>query len=1088
MAGSAAANDVADWLRGLGLERFAPVFAKQEIELSVLPDLTEIDLRDLGIPMGPRKRILKAIADLRQGDAVSSRVPSGQPAERAERRHVTVMFCDLIGSTALSVQFDPEDLREVIHAFQLAVREEVARFGGFVASYMGDGALIYFGYPEAHEDDAERAVLTSLALVERIARLETHAKLQVRIGIATGLVVVGDLVANEGQKRGAIGETPNLAARMQELAPHNGIVIAGRTRRLLGNLFELRDLGAVAVKGFEKLVPVWQVLRPSAVESRFEAMRAGTLIPLIGRGEELELLLERWQRAKAAEGQVVLLSGDAGIGKSRLTSALRQRVEGEQRIEGERHVVVRYYCSPHYQHSALYPFITQLERAAGFVRDQTTEEGFDKLEALLSPASLDPEDLALVTELLSLPATRYPALGLSPQRKKERLFAVVSRLLEQLARRQPVLMVFEDLQWIDPTSRELLDQLVERVASLPVLLIATVRPEDQVAWTGLSHVTALTLTRLDARTGAAMIAQIVGSRLLPAELAAQIVERADGVPLFLEELTQAVIEGGAGKERGIDDPPRRVPMPSAGVPATLHASLMARLDRLGAAAREIAQIGAVIGRDFSYELLILVGERSEAELENALQRLTDSGLMFQRGTGSRATFLFKHALVRDAAYASLLRNRRRELHARIAAALEADFSGIVESRPELLAHHLTQAGEVLQAIRFWQLAGERTTRLSSYVEANHHFSRALDLLRTLPDAQVHARQELDLLVALATVQLATHGYGAPEVAAAFSQAKERCYALGESEHLTAVLFGEWACACHRQPIEEVGRLGRKLRLNAKASGDVGEVLMGERVLGNSFLFAGRFAQARLYLGRAAKHYDERRDRKLALQYGLDLLTASLSQLVLAEWWLGSFDAAAAVAKRVLAHSERIEHGNSLALAIVHAGLFFEQFRNNPKEIISCAKRLHELAEGGGFAMFISWCRVVEGWAMFQLGQHSAGIAEMKDGIRNGQGTGSSLHQPYFLTLLAECHAAQSDVENGLDAVGEALRFAEGRGELWYAAETYRVKGELLRLSGQRAGAAGAFQHALGVARRQRNKPLIGRVKASLSELEPVEDG
>jgi class 3 adenylate cyclase/tetratricopeptide (TPR) repeat protein len=1071
MTGSAAANDVSEWLRGLGLEKFAPLFAKQEIELSVLPDLTDIDLRDLGIPMGPRKRILKAIADLREANSVSARAGFSQPVDRAERRHVTIMFCDLIGSTALSVQFDPEDLREVIRAFQLAVAEEVRRFGGFVASYMGDGALTYFGYPEAHEDDAERAVLMSLALVERIARLETHAKLQVRIGIATGLVVVGDLVANEGQKRGAVGETPNLAARMQQLAPDNGIVIAEGTRRLLGNLFELRDLGAVSVKGFERPVPVWQVVRPSVIESRFEALRASTLIPLVGRGEELEVLLRRWQRAKAAEGQVVLLSGEPGIGKSRLTSAFRQR------IEGERHVVVRYYCSAHNQHSALHPFITQLERAAGFERDHTADERLEKLEALLSPASLDPKDVALVAELLSLPTTRYGTPRLSPQRKKNRLFAALSRLLEEVARRQPVLLVFEDLHWIDATSRELLDQIVERAASLPVLAIASHRPDTQLPWSSLAHVTTLMLNRLDARTGAALIAQIVGSRSLPAELAAKIVERADGVPLFLEELTQAVLERSVSESRGIDEP-------SARVPATLNASLMARLDRLGAAAREIAQIGAVIGREFSYELLALVAAQDESKLDDALQRLTASGLMFRRGARLSATFLFKHALVRDAAYASLLRNHRRELHARIAAALQADFSGVVESRPELLAEHLTQAGEHLPAIRFWQLAGQRATRLSSYVEANHHFNRALALLRTVPAAQERARQELDLMVALATVQLATHGYGAPDVAAIFSQAKERCYALGESEHLTAVLFGEWACACHRQPIDEVGRLGRRLRLIAKSSHDSGEVLMGERVLGNSLLFAGRFAQARLYLDHAARNYNERRDRKLALRYGLDLLTASLSQLVLAEWWLGSFDAAAAVAKRALTHAERIEHGNSLALAIVHAGLFFEQFRNNPKEILSCAKRLHDLAEGGGFPMFISWCRVVEGWAMFQLDARSDGMAEMKDGIRNGQGTGSSLHQPYFLTLLAQCHAEQSEVEHGLDAVAQALRFAEGRGELWYAAETYRVQGELLRRSGDRAGATGALKHALGIARRQRNAPLMQRIEASLGELTP----
>jgi predicted ATPase len=673
---------------------------------------------------------------------------------------------------------------------------------------------------------------------------------------------------------------------------------------------------------------------------------------------------------------------------------------------------------------------------------------------------------------------------MSPQGKKERLFIVLLRLLEDLARRQPVLMIFEDLHWIDATSHELLDQIVGRVAGLPVLLIATLRQETQVTWTGLSHVTALSLNRLDAHTGAALIAQIIGGRLLPAELAAEIVERADGVPLFLEELTQAVIEGSAGDERGVDTL-ARAPLPSARVPATLHASLMARLDRLGAAAREIAQTGSAIGREFTYELLNLVSAQNQSELDDALQRLTDSGLLFQRGTGLGATFLFKHALVRDAAYSTLLRNRRRELHARIAAALEASFSGLIESRPELVAQHLTQAGEALRAMRFWQLAGERATRLSSYVEANHHFSRALDLLRTLPNAQAHARQELDLMVALATVQLATHGYGAPEVAAAFSQAKERCYELGGSDHLTAVLFGEWACACHRQPIADVGRLGRRLRSIAKTSDDAGEVLMGERVLGNSLLFAGRFAQARLYLNHAAVNYDERRDQKLALRYGLDLLTASLSQLLLAEWWLGSFDAAAAVARRALAHAERIDHGNSLALAVVHAGLFFEQFRNNPNEILNYAKRLYELAEGGGFPMFVAWCRVLQGWATFKLGERSEGIAKMNDGIRKAHGTGSALHQPYFLTLLAGCHAAQSDVEQGLDAVEKALRFAEGRGELWYAAETHRVKGELLIRSGDRAGAAGALQRSLGIAHRQRNELLMQRAKAGLRELDFV---
>jgi class 3 adenylate cyclase len=626
--------DIAEWLRRLDLAQYVEAFAANVIDWSVLPSLTADDLKDIGVAaVGHRRKLLNAIAALSEPAAAAdpartASVPAGQSTivSGAERRQLSVMFCDLVGSTALSARLDPEDLREVYGAYHAAVAEEVTRLGGFVAKYMGDGVLNYFGYPQAHEDDAERAVRTGLALAERVARLEMHAApLTARIGIATGLVVVGDLIGRgEAQERGVVGETPNLAARMQELAPPGGVIIAEGTRRLIGDLFELRDLGAAPVKGFAAPVPVWQVLRPSAVESRFEALRAGALTPLVGREEELELLLRRWQRATAGEGQVVLLSGEPGIGKSRLTAALRERVEAEP------HTRLRYFCSPHHQDSALHPFIAQLERAAGFAHDDGVEARLDKLTVLIAPGARDRDEVTLIADLLSLPSGAAE-LDLTPQRKREKLLAALLHQLDALARQQPVLMVVEDLHWIDPSSRELLDLTVERAASLPMLLILTFRPEFEAPWSGLPQVTVLTLNRLDRRSGAAMVERIAGNRKLSDALAAEIVERADGVPLFVEELTRAVIEAGAGP--GGEAFAGGAPLPSSGVPPALHASLVARLDRLGPAAREAAQIGAVLGREFSYELIARVAQqRAEADLQGALAALTGAGLLFCRGS------------------------------------------------------------------------------------------------------------------------------------------------------------------------------------------------------------------------------------------------------------------------------------------------------------------------------------------------------------------------------------------------------------------------------------------------------------------------
>ena len=762
----------------------------------------------------------------------------------------------------------------------------VQRHGGFIAKYMGDGVLIYFGYPQAHEDDSERAVRAGLELIGAVSALRSKAPLQTRVGIATGLVVIGDLIGSgASQEQAIVGETPNVAARLQGMAEPNMVVIAEGTRKLLGNLFELEDLGAKDLKGIAGPVRAWAALRPASVESRFEAFHATNLTALVGREEELELLLRRWSRAKSGEGQVLLLSGEAGIGKSRLTAALLERVATEP------HTRLRTFCSPQHTDSAFYPIILQMERAAGLAHDDTPKAKLDKLDALLAQSSTSTQDAALIADMLSLPNDgRYPSLQLPPPERRQRtLYALVSQI-EAFSRQNPVLMIFEDVHWTDPTSLELFGRLVDRIPTLRVLLIVTSRPEFEPPWIGRPHVTALTLNRLTQRDIAAMIDGVTGNKPLPANIKQDIIERTDGIPLFVEEMTKAVLE--AGSEIAAEQTAAVVPSSALAVPASLHASLMARLDRLGPA-KEVAQIGAAIGREFSHALLAAVTRKPEPELDASLNRLVAAGLLFRQGEPPYTSYLFKHALVQDAAYGTLLREPRRALHGRIADTLESQFGEMTEARPELLAHQCGEAGLIEKAAGFWGKAAQRSLERSALIEAAAQFTRALDQIASVPATPALRREQIKLQVGLANALYHTKGMAAAETKAAFDQARvmiERVERLGEHVEdpllLYSVLYGFFMVKFINFDGDAASALARQFLALAEQQRATAPIMVGHRLLGNTLLVIGEATDARSHLDRALALYDPAVHRPLATRFGHDVGTATLTFRPLALWLLG----------------------------------------------------------------------------------------------------------------------------------------------------------------------------------------------------------
>jgi predicted ATPase/class 3 adenylate cyclase len=1078
-------QQIAEWLQKLGLGQYAQPFAENDISFSVLPDLTDQDLKEIGVSLGHRRQLLRAIAEMKRVEIVAPKltnenVSAVAPQETAERRQVTVMFSDLVGSTALSARMDPEDLREVISAYQKCVAGAVGRFGGFVAKYMGDGVLIYFGYPQAHEDDAERAVRAGLELVAAVGGLKTHAPLQTRVGIATGLVVVGDLIGSgASQEQTIVGETPNLAARLQGVAEPNSVIIAESTRKLLGNLFELQVVQAKDLRGIPEPVQAWAALRASSAKGRFEALRATGLTALVGREEELELLVQRWSKAKSGDGQVVLLSGEAGIGKSRLIVALLERLATEP------HVRLRHFCSPQHTDSALYPIIGQMERAAGFADDDTPQARLDKLDAMLTRTSTPEVDVALFADMLSLPNDgRYPTLDLTPERRRHRTFEALSLQIEALTRSRPVLMIVEDAHWVDPTSMEAFGQAVGQIANLPVLLIMTFRSEFEPPWIGRSHVTALTINRLVERDVRAMIDNVIGNKPLSLEVRQDIMERTDGVPLFVEEITRAVLEAeNEGAAQTI------VPSPALAVPASLHGSLMARLDRVGQA-KEIAQIGAALGRKFSHPLLAAVVRKPEAELASALDRLIAAGLLFQQGVPPHATYLFKHALVQDAAYGTLLREPRRALHARIAETLQSQFTEIAENQPELLARHCTEGGLIEQAASLWGKAGQRSLERSALVEAVAQLTRALNQIATLPASPALRREEMKLQVALITPLTHVKGYAAPETNAAVERARqliEQAETLGEPPDdpllLFSVLYGVWVAnyvafdgGMMRELSTEFLALAEKQRATMPLS-------VGHRLVGTSLACTGDIAQGRAHLDRAAALYNPTEHRPLALRFGQDVRVAILSNRALALWMLGYPTAALADTDQLLTDAREIGQAATVMYALFHAA-HIQLFRGNYQAVNTLGEEVVALAEEKGALLWKGSGVIDQGYVSALTGKASDAVQMITAGIGLWRATGATAWMPLYRLHLAKAYSELDQFDEAWRNIRDAMSAIEDTKERWWEAEVNRTAGEITQLSPERdaAKAEEYFERALAVARQQQAKSWELRAAMSLARL------
>jgi len=1081
-------RDIQIWLADLGLSQYSQAFSENLIDFEVLPDLTEDDLRELDLPMGPRKKLLKAIAALQAESSITdshSEPPIPVRAAEAERRQLTVMFCDLVGSTELSTRLDPEDLQDVITAFQNKCRVAIQQYAGFIARYMGDGILVYFGYPQAYEDDAQRAVRAGLDVIDAIADLnaeigKTHdVVLEVRTGIETGQVVVGALIGEgASEEAAAVGETPNLAARLQGVAQPNQLVVGPVTRRLLDELFELKDLGKQKLKGIAEPVRAWCVVCVSDVDSRDKAKRIGGGIPLFGRQEELGLLLRSWDASKNGHGQSVLIQGEAGVGKSRLIEALREQVSEKE------HIWITLRCSPYHANSTLYPIIEHLKRVMGWQQQDGVEEKLEKLEIALSTQSLPLETtVPLYAELMSLmlPEDRYASLAQSAtQQREQTLDALAGWLLEE-AERLPLLVVWEDLHWADPTTLELLGICIEQVPTVSMLNVLVYRPVFVPPWPQRSHMTPITLTRLERPEVFMLIMSHTDGKKLPEDVIEHIVDKTDGVPLFVEELTKAILESDMLREE-TDHFALTGALSKLAIPATLQDSLMARLDRLPTI-REIAQLGAVLGREFSYGMILAVSPLDETNLQNGLDQLVDIELLYVQGRRPQAKYIFKHALVQDAAYHSLLRRSRQQYHRQLAEALEASFPDMVKAHPELLAHHYTEAGLAESAIGYWQRAGEQAVKRSANLESIAHCTRGLDCVKTLPRSPALERQELALQITIGAPLMATKGYGSPEAAVHYHRARELCEQLKETHQLLPVIYGQWLDSAAHGDYHTARKFGEELLHFAEQQEDLGPVVVGHRTIAWTDLLLGELSSSQTHTDQGLSLYDEEQQRALAFKYAHDSKVALLGCRACLEWLKGYPERAMATGREAIAHARHLNHSTSLAYALCYSGVMPLAFLREPLAVATTADELIELSENQVFPVRYTIGTVFRGWSLARGGSAEEGIALMQGALADLDQDNQNYALTFYIALLIDATLANGMYPEVSRTLNKAFDLIERTGERWWEAELHRLRGQYLAEATDRTDEAEVcYQSALRLAQEQGARSLELRAATSLSQL------
>lgn len=1050
-------SDLQHWLEKIGLAQYADLFAKNDIDWEILPELTEHDLEKLGVSLGHRKKLTKAI----QAYCNSSQAPNRSVDSRstptassnAERRHLTVLFCDLVGSTSLSARLDPEDLRKILYEYQRCCGDAIRRYDGHIARLMGDGVLAYFGFPTAHEDDAERAVKAALEIVESVPALviPIAERLEVRIGIASGLVVVGDLIG-EGPARefALVGEAPNLASRLQALAEPGQILVAPRTRLLLGRLFEFADLGDHNLKGFERPIHVWRVVAPGSASSRFEAHTSFQLTPLIDRQAELRLLQKQYSKAKRGKGQVVLISGEPGIGKSRLILALRNR------LARERYGFLQFQCSSYHTSSALHPVIHYLEHAAGITRDNAAAVRLDKLEDLVRRATEQTKSIVpLLAALLSIPTEdRYSQRELTPEQLKKQTFSALLALLRASAEQEPVILVFEDVHWADPTSLELLERIRDNVKNWRMLVILLHRPDLTLPWAEQPHVTSLTVNRLDRVQVSSMVQSLRKGKVLPRTAIDQILAKTDGVPLFVEEITKAVLASAVGgSSEG-----RSGAQSTLLVPDTLHDSLMARLDQL-APVKTVAQIAAVIGRDFSFEVLKAIAPFSESDVRSAIDRLLASGLVFRSGHVSGQSFSFNHALLRDEAYASILHDQRRRLHGRIAEVLCKDFPELADTAPEVIAQHYAQADKSKLAIDYWVRAARQASARSAFVEASTHLQMALKRLVDLPANIERDNLELQLQQSLGNAFAAGKGFAAAEAVEAYKRALDLCNSAKDSSQRFAALNGIIAFHITRGDFEQSRGLAEDLLTLADQQDDPMPKLMGHRALGQALFLIGELAPARDHLSSSLKLYDAARHGSLAPLF-------SQTYLALASTLLGDIGRGLAFGQDAVHLAEQLRHPHSLCNALAFlAGAHV--LCGDAEAAYSVAERTVMLASEYAFPLWLAGGQMLRGWASSDLGHVDEGLPEIRKSVKALEATGALIWVQFARYLFAQALAKAEQFTDAGKLVDQTLLMIAGTTGRWYEAELHRLKGDLLVRGGASSAAAEVcYETAIAVATRQ----------------------